>query len=186
MTTVQLKLKQASAVLGVSPKDLQNLVQFGIVRPAKRADIYWFDNKALLLAKVAFHVRDSLKSSTQYLARMAREISRLDLTSSDWEALVIESRPAEGKAAVEVKVPLRELKQELQDRLPLAEIYRDVPRGRKRPGWKREFLATLQGMGKDIGNLSEQEIAARVRTHRSQKKRQPEMRVVAQRKKKTA
>jgi hypothetical protein len=28
-----LKLKQASAVLGVPPKDLQNLVQHGVIRP---------------------------------------------------------------------------------------------------------------------------------------------------------
>jgi len=32
-----LKLKQASAVLKVEPKELQNLVQFGVVKP-KRVD----------------------------------------------------------------------------------------------------------------------------------------------------
>jgi hypothetical protein len=32
MQSVELKLKQASAVLGVAPKDLQNLVQFKVLR----------------------------------------------------------------------------------------------------------------------------------------------------------
>ena len=36
MKTVELKLKQASAVLGVDPKELQNLVQFKVLRPSRR------------------------------------------------------------------------------------------------------------------------------------------------------
>jgi hypothetical protein len=36
MQSVELKLKQASAVLGVAPKDLQNLVQFKVLRPPRR------------------------------------------------------------------------------------------------------------------------------------------------------
>ena len=50
---MELKLKQASAVLGVSPKDLQNLVQFKVLRPTRRDSFYWFDNRLLLEAKVA-------------------------------------------------------------------------------------------------------------------------------------
>jgi len=37
---VELKLKQASAVLGVDPKDLQNLVQFKVLRPRRRDSFY--------------------------------------------------------------------------------------------------------------------------------------------------
>jgi hypothetical protein len=36
MQNLTLKLKQASAVLGVPPKDLQNLVQLGVIRPVRR------------------------------------------------------------------------------------------------------------------------------------------------------
>ena len=36
MQTVQLKLREASAVLGVAPKDLQNLVQFGVLQPQRK------------------------------------------------------------------------------------------------------------------------------------------------------
>ena len=39
MQTVTLKLKQASVVLGVPPKDLQNLVQLGVIRPARRNSV---------------------------------------------------------------------------------------------------------------------------------------------------
>ena len=45
MEAMELKLKQASAVLGVAPKDLQNLVQFKVLRPTRRDSFYWFDNR---------------------------------------------------------------------------------------------------------------------------------------------
>jgi hypothetical protein len=61
MEAVQLKLKQASAVLGVAPKDLQNLVQLGVVRPRRRADVFWFDANILLQAKIALYVKASLR-----------------------------------------------------------------------------------------------------------------------------
>ncbi len=54
MQAVEFKLKQASAVLGVSTKDLQNLVQLKVIRPARRDNFYWFDRRLLLEAKVAF------------------------------------------------------------------------------------------------------------------------------------
>jgi hypothetical protein len=44
MKGIELKLKQASAVLGVTPKDLQNLVQFKVLSPVRRDSFYWFDN----------------------------------------------------------------------------------------------------------------------------------------------
>jgi hypothetical protein len=53
MQAVEFKLKQASAVLGVSAKDLQNLVQLKVIRPERRDNIYWFDCRLLLEAKVA-------------------------------------------------------------------------------------------------------------------------------------
>ena len=39
MLAVELKLKQASAVLGIDPKDLQNLVQFQVLRPRRRVGL---------------------------------------------------------------------------------------------------------------------------------------------------
>jgi len=59
MRSVTLKLKQASAVLGVPPKELQNLVQLGVIRPARRSSVCWFDMNLLLQAKVAFYLKES-------------------------------------------------------------------------------------------------------------------------------
>ena len=52
VTTVELKLKQASAVLGVSAKELQNLVQLKVIRPPRRDNFHWFDRRLLLEALV--------------------------------------------------------------------------------------------------------------------------------------
>ena len=54
MQAVELKLKQASAVLGVHPKDLQNLVQFAVLRPHRRDHVYWFDQTWVSVALVLY------------------------------------------------------------------------------------------------------------------------------------
>jgi len=53
---LSLKLKQASAVLGVAPKDLQNLVQFKVLRPNPPRQLLLVDNRRLLEAKVALYL----------------------------------------------------------------------------------------------------------------------------------
>ncbi len=184
METVQLKLKQASAVLGVPPKELQNLVQFGVLRPRRRNDVFWFDTNLLLQAKIVFYVKVCLRPATDYLAQITKEVSRVNLVTTNRDELLFASSPAAGKPPVEVKVPLRELKEELEQDLLLADTYKDLPRGRKRRGWKQEFIETLQKAGEDIGEVSEQEIVKRIRDYRSEMRtRQPEIRLVAQDKK---
>lgn len=180
MEAVQLKLKQASVVLGVPPKELQNFVQFGVVRPRRRADVFWFDANLLLQAKVAFYVKASLRPPMDYLAQMTKEVSRVNLANTNWDVLLLTSSPGRGKTPLEIRVPLNELKKELEEGIPLADACRDLPRGRKRRGWKQEFVSTLQQAGEDIGTVSEQEIAKRIRAYRSERKKQPEIRLVAQ------
>ena len=75
MKAIELKLKQASAVLGVSPKDLQNLVQFKVLRPTRRDSFYWFDKRLLLEAKVALYLKESLGTSTEVLALFTRALT---------------------------------------------------------------------------------------------------------------
>src|SRR5215469_2477899 len=145
MEALELKLKQASAVLGVSPKDLQNLVQFKVLRPTRRNSLYWFDRRLLLEAKVALYLKESLGTSTEVLALFTRALSNLtdeDVMKSRF--LSLRSRPARGREAIEVRIPLRDLAKELNDQLPVAAVYQDLPRGRKRPGWKREFTRSLE------------------------------------------
>jgi len=63
-------------VLGVTPKDLQNLVQFGVIKPRIRRRVFWFDKEGLLRAKVAFYLKESLGASTQMLARFTDALFR--------------------------------------------------------------------------------------------------------------
>jgi hypothetical protein len=96
MQDVELKLKQASAVLGVDPKDLQNLVQFKVLRPRRRNSFYWFDNRLLLQAKVALYSKESLGTSTELLARFTQAFSE-NLTDEEFAApryVWLRSRPA--------------------------------------------------------------------------------------------
>ena len=72
-----LKLKQASAVLRVEPKELQNLVQFGVVRPQRVDGTYLFDRETLLTAKVAFRLKESLGDARKRSFEAYRRLSRL-------------------------------------------------------------------------------------------------------------
>ncbi len=187
MQTVALKLKQASVVLGVPPKDLQNLVQLGVIRPARRNGVFWFDTNLLLQAKVAFYLKESLGSSSDLLARFTEALAQ-DLDQMEMKNLrdiCLRSRPLNGADAVEIKIPVRSLARELEDQIPLASACKDLPRGRKRKGWKRA-LQSLQNAAADLGNISEEKILSTVREYRSARKKPPEITVVARSRKKTA
>lgn len=58
MPRVELKLKQASAVLGVPQKALQNLVQARVLKPRRRLGLYYFDTSLLLQATVALYLKN--------------------------------------------------------------------------------------------------------------------------------
>jgi hypothetical protein len=175
MPAVHLKLKQASVALAVTPKELQNLVQFGVVRPRKRAGIYWFDWNRLLQAKIALYVKASLCPSLDYLAQFIKAVSKVKLDKKDWDDLCLVSAPAKGRPAIEIKVPLRELKKELEVGVSLAASARDLPRGRRRSGWKREFLSTLRQAGDDIGVISEADIQRAISKYRSEQRKRPDV-----------
>ena len=60
-----------------------------------------------------------------------------------------------------------------------ADLYRDMPRGRKRAGWKKEFLDALTNAAKDLGEISEEEIQRTIRSYREER-RMPEITVAAE------
>jgi len=60
-----------------------------------------------------------------------------------------------------------------------AALYKDLPRGRKRRGWKKEFLESLCEAAKDIGEISEEEILRTVPSYRTER-RAPEIIVAAE------
>lgn len=188
MQTVTLKLKQASIVLGVPPKDLQNLVQLGVIRPVQRDRLCWFDTNLLLKAKIAFYLKESLGSSSDLLARFTDAISQsLDKASpSNLTDVFLRSRPINGTHTVEIKIPVRSLARELEDQIPLASAYKDFPKGRKRPGWKKDFLRSLQKAAVELGDISEEEILRALRQDRAGRRKQTEITVVARSTKKTS
>ena len=188
MQTVTLKLKQASVVLGVPPKDLQNLVQLGVIRPTRRNSVCWFDTSLLLEAKVAFYLKETLGSSSDLLARFTEALSQGlgKVEAKDLRDICLRSRPLNGIDAVEIKIPVRSLARELEDQIPLALAYKDLPKGRKRAGWKKDFLQSVRKAAGDLGDISEENILKAVREYRSRRKKLPEITVVARSKKKTA
>jgi hypothetical protein len=189
MKMTEFKLKQACAILGVSAKDLQNLVQFDIVRPARRDGVCWFDYRALLEAKVAFFLKDALGSSSVLLARFTQALSgqiAQNQIKGRQQNILLRSRPNSGQAPVDIDVPLRSLAEELDRRLPLAAASKDLPKGRRRPGWKQEFLSAALKASDDLAAISEQQILKTIREYRANRKKLPEITIVARAKKKTA
>ena len=145
-------------MLGVPPKDLQNLVQLGVIRPVRRNSVCWFDTNLLLEAKVAFHLKESLGSSSDLLARFTEAFSKNlgKAKMADLGDIYLRSRPLNGTSAVEIKIPVRSLARELGDQIPLASVYKDLPKGRKRAGWKKSFLRSAQKAAADLGDISEE------------------------------
>jgi hypothetical protein len=177
MEWTELKLKQASAVLGVPPKDLQNLVQLNVLRPPRRDNVYWFDENLLLQAKVAVYLKATLGASSEFLGRfteaLPRDAGKAGITAARY--MVLRSRPAGGGEPVEIKIPLRALASELEKQLPRAEASPDLPRGRKRTGWKREMRASVEEAASGMGQVSQSQVLEAVRRYRAARKRLPEI-----------
>lgn len=68
----------------------------------------------------------------------------------------------------------------LKEGLSRADLYRDMPRGRKRAGWKREFLEVISEAAKDLGELSEEEIQRTIRSYREERRAAPKITVAAE------
>ena len=182
MQAVQLKLKQASAVLETTPKELQNFVQCEVLNPRRRAGLYVFDAGALFAAEVVLLLKRGPGMNTQLLSEFAGAfVSRLPAFREEkLDVIVSKSCPSPGWIAVEVKVPFRELAQQVKEQLRWVELYKDLPRGRKRPAWKKEFLATLCEAGQDMGDVSPEKVLKTIRQYRNEKKREPEVTLEAE------
>lgn len=178
MSMPELKLKQASVVADVPPKELQNLVQFKVVRPTRRGRAFWFDRDTLLQAKCAYYLKQTLGASTAYLIRFVQALtSRTDLASAR-ASVRIESSPRAGLPPVGIIVPVGILRKQLDARFPLADVAKDLPPGRRRRGWKREFLESVRDTAKEMPVMSDDEILRIVRQSRRTRSR-PEIAVAA-------
>jgi hypothetical protein len=176
-----LKLKQASAILKIAPKELQNLVQFGVVKPRRSEGTYFFDTNTLLVAKVASYLKECLGTRTSVLSELmeAFSASEEELKLKNPKYIVFNCRLTAEEEPIKLGVPFRALGAQIEEGMSRAILYRDLPRGKKRRGWKREFLASLTEAAKDIGDVSEEEILHTVRGYRKER-RVPKITVAAQ------
>jgi hypothetical protein len=181
MSEQMLKLKQASAVLQVEPKELQNLVQFRVVKPKRSEGTYYFDPSTLLVAKVALYLKESLGTSMRVLSRLmdAFSASEAKLKAENPSYVIFRCRLSSEEEPIKLGVPFRAFEQQIEERMKLADLYRDLPRGRKRRGWRKEFLKSLAEAAKDIGEVSEEEMLHTVRSYRRER-RAPEITVAAE------
>lgn len=181
MSAQMLKLKQASAVLQADPKELQNLVQFGVVKPKRSEGTYLFDARSLLVAKIAFYLKESLGTRTSVLSKLmdAFSASEEKLKVENANYVVFSCRLAAEEEPIKLGVPFRALVEQIEERMGRADLYKDLPRGRKRRGWKKEFLDSLKEAAQDIGEVSEEEILRTVRSYRRER-RAPEITVAAE------
>lgn len=182
MPKYALKLKQASAVLQIQPKELQNLVQFGVVKPRRSEGTYLFDANALLVAKIASSLKEYLGTRMSVLSRLMEAFltAEEELRSQNPKYIVFNCRLTTRDAPVKLAVPFRAMEQLIEERVSRAQLYRDLPRGRKRRGWKKEFLQALADVAKDLDKVSEEEIMRATRDYRKQR-RSAEITVVAER-----
>lgn len=184
MQSVQLKLREASLVLGVAPKELQNLVQFGVLQPKRQNRFFVFDTTTLLEAKVAFYLKESLGTSVPLLARFTKAIFK-DVRKSKpgrYSNISILSRPIRGKEGVKIEIPLQVLAKELEAQLPPLLI----SGARKNKGWKEEITGTFSEIANDLKGVTEREILDEIARYRARRKKTPEITVVAPSKEKTA
>ena len=169
-----LKLKQASAVLQIEPKELQNLVQFGVVKPRRLEGTYFFDTSTLMVAKVACYLKESLGTRTSVLSKLMEAFSASEETfkSENPKYIIFKCRLTAEDEPIKVGVPFRAFGKQIEERMSRANLYKDLPRGKKRRGWKKEFLESLTEAAKDIGEVSEEEILRTVRSYRREKRPQ--------------
>ena len=170
MERLQLKLKQASAVLGVPQKDLQNFVQARVLKPRRRQGIYYFDSNLLLQARVVVYLKASLGASTRYLTKFAEAVGGLpDFETSTPAVVTLRASAWNTEPPIEIRIPLGALAEELRQRLPLAAAAKDLPRGRKRPGWKAAFTSAAREAARDLNGVSEKQIADTIHAYRRER-----------------
>ena len=181
MPDLGLKLKQASAVLQIEPKELQNLVQFGVVKPRWSEGTYFFDARTLIAAKVAFCLKEYLGTRTSVLSKLMQAFlaSEEQIKSDNPKYVVFTCRRSQGEEPIKLGVPFRSLGEQIENRMNRADLYRDLPRGPKRRGWKKQFMDSLVEASQEMGEVSEEEILRTVRAYRKER-RAPEITVVAE------
>jgi hypothetical protein len=114
-----------------------------------------------LVAKVAFYLKESLGTPTRVLSKLmdAFNASEEKLKAENPNYIVFTCRIGPEEEPIKLGVPFRALEEQIEDRMSRADLYRDLPRGRKRRGWKREFLESLAEAAKRTSERSPKRIS---------------------------
>lgn len=127
------------------------------------------------------YLKESLGTRTSVLSKLMDAFSAYEekfrMQSPNY--VVFNCRLTAEEEPIKLGVPFRALEEQVEERMNRVDLYKDLPRGRKRRGWKKEFLESLSEAAKDIGEISEEEILRTVRTYRREK-RVPEITVAAE------
>jgi len=100
----------------------------------------------------------------------------------DLRDICLHSRPLNGTDAVEIKIPIRSLAQELKTSFLSPRLTRPS-QGSKTSRVEDGLFADAQRVAADLGDISEEQILKTVREYRSGRKKPPEITVVARTKK---
>jgi len=127
-------------------------------------------------------LKESLGTRTSVLSKLMDVFlaSEKEFKADNPKYIVFKCRLSAEEDPIKVGVPFRALGEQLQEQMIRADLYRDLPRGRKRRGWKKEFLESLTEAAKEIGEVSDEEILQTVRAYRKER-RAPEITVAAER-----
>ena len=142
---------------------------------------YLFDREVLLTAKVALRLKESLGTRANVLTKLIDvfRASEKVLRRENPEYVVFTCRFSAAEEPIKLGVRTIGLASGTEQGMSRAELYRDMPRGPKRAGWKKEFLEALSEAAKDIGEISEEEIQRTIRSYREER-RMPEITVAAE------
>ena len=135
----------------------------------------------ITFGKVAFRLKESLGTRANILTRLIEvfRASEKGFRRKNPAYIVFTCRTSPEEEPIKLGVPFRSFDAEIDEGLNRAGLYKDMPRGRKRAGWKKEFLATISEAAKDLGELSDEEIQRTIRNYREER-RVPEITVAAE------
>jgi len=152
--------------VGRAAEALQNFVQARVLKPRRRLGLCYFDTAAASgdCRALPQGIIGGLDELPHQVCRRSRAVTRFEthtpaivrLRASAWK----------GDPPVEIRIPLGALAAELRRRLPLADVARDLPPGRKRLGWKRDFLASVREAAVELKGVSDRQITDAVHAYR--------------------
>ena len=97
------------------------------------------DKDTLLTAKVAFRLKESLGTRANVLSRLIDvfRASEKGLRRKNPEYVVFTCRFSAEEEPIKLGIPYRSIDEQIEQSFSRAALYRDMPRGRKRAGWKK-------------------------------------------------